>query len=246
MTVTVDLALPGTVLAIGAHPDDVEFGCGATLAKWSAAGAAVHLCICTDGSKGSWDGDADLMALVAAREQEQRDAAAKLGAADVHFLGYVDGELNSGLEARAAVSRVIRRVRPDVVLGHDPWRAYRLHPDHFHAGLITTEALVAARDPHFFPEQLSSADALRPHRAATLLLFEARRVNHVERIDGTLDDKVAALLEHRSQWRSTMGIDPPSAHEVERFAQTVRDAAQAAGIRAGVRAGEAFARLDDL
>jgi LmbE family N-acetylglucosaminyl deacetylase len=246
VTLTVDLARPRRVLAIGAHPDDVEFGCGATLAKWSTAGADVHVCICTDGSKGSWDGNADLETLVAAREQEQRDAAAKLGASEVHFLRFVDGELDSGLEARAAVSRVIRRVQPDVVLGHDPWRAYRLHPDHLQAGLLTIEAIVAARDPLFFPEQLSPADGLRPHRPATLLLFEAEHVNHVERVDSTLDDKVAALLAHRSQWRSTMGIDPPSADQVEQFARSIRDAAQAAGIRAGVRAGEAFGRLDQL
>jgi LmbE family N-acetylglucosaminyl deacetylase len=246
VTVTVDIAQPRRVLAIGAHPDDVEFGCGATLAKWSAGGAEVHLCICTDGSKGTWDDAADLPALVAAREQEQRDAAGKLGAGEVHFLGYVDGELDSGLRARAALAHVIRRVRPEVVLGHDPWRAYRLHPDHFEAGLLTIGAIVGARDPHFFPEQLSSTEGLRPHRPATLLLFEARRANHVERVDSSLDDKIAALLAHRSQWRSTMGIDPPSADQVEAFARSVRDSAEAAGIRAGVRAGEAFARLDRL
>ena len=86
MTVSIDLATPARVLAIGAHPDDIEFGCGATLAKWAQAGAAVHLCVLTDGSKGTWDGDADLAALVTRRAQEQRDAAAALGAADVAML----------------------------------------------------------------------------------------------------------------------------------------------------------------
>ena len=100
MTVSVDLPVPERALAIGAHADDIEFGCGATLAKWAAAGAHVTMCICTDGSKGTWDGDADLGALIAARQEEQRSAAAILGASDVVFLRYVDGELDSGLEPR--------------------------------------------------------------------------------------------------------------------------------------------------
>jgi LmbE family N-acetylglucosaminyl deacetylase len=73
--VTVDQPTPTSALAIGAHPDDIEFGCGATLAKWAAAGCRVHHLVLTDGSKGSWDPDADLGVLVAAREAECRSAA---------------------------------------------------------------------------------------------------------------------------------------------------------------------------
>src|SRR2546423_1806284 len=146
MTVTVDLPVPQRALAVGAHPDDIEFGCGATLAKWADAGAHVTLCVCTDGAKGTWDRDADIAALVARRETEQRDAGAVLGADDVELLRFVDGELVDDMTARAAVCRVIRRTRPDVVLGHDPWRPYRLHPDHREAGLLTIAPIVAARD----------------------------------------------------------------------------------------------------
>src|SRR5215469_2080223 len=117
--ITVDLPTPTRVLAIGAHPVDIEFGCAATLAKWADAGALVTLCICTDGAKGTWDADADTSALVARRQDEQRAAAAVIGAAGVEFLGYVDGELDHGIEARGAVCAVIRQVRPDIVLGHD-------------------------------------------------------------------------------------------------------------------------------
>ena len=77
---TVDLPTPARALAIGAHPDDVEFGCGATLAKWAAAGCEVHHLVCTDGSKGSWDPAQDLAELVAQRREEQREAAKALGA----------------------------------------------------------------------------------------------------------------------------------------------------------------------
>jgi LmbE family N-acetylglucosaminyl deacetylase len=241
MTITVDLPVPVRALAIGAHPDDIEFGCGATLAKWSTAGAEVHLCICTDGSKGTWDPRADLAKLIAQREDEQRDAAAALGAQGVELLGFVDGELEAGLAARAAVCRVIRLTKPDVVLAHDPWRPYRVHPDHHAAGLLAVEGIVAARDPHFFPEQ-----GLAPHRPRSLLCFEAAAPDHVENVHGFVDRKVDALLAHRSQWLSTMGIDGDAQSQLDAFAAQQHAEARAHGIRAGLRAAEAFARLTDL
>jgi LmbE family N-acetylglucosaminyl deacetylase len=241
MTIAVDLPIPRRALAIGAHADDVEFGCGATLAKWAAAGTHVTICVCTDGSKGTWDGDADLAALIAKREDEQRDAAAILGAVDVVFLRYVDGELDSGLAPRGAVCRVIRQTRPDVVLGHDPWQSYRIHPDHYHAGLLVTSGIVAARDPLFFPEQ-----GVAPHRPETLLCFEPGKVDHVENVAGYVDRKIDALLAHRSQWRSTMAIDERPDDERAVFAAKLRAEARADGLRAGLRAAESFARIDDL
>ena len=115
MTVDVDLPTPARALAVGAHPDDVEFGCGATLAKWAAAGCEVHHLVCTDGSKGTWDAGQDLAALVAQRQEEQRAAAVALGArGEVVFLGWPDGELASGLRQRWQVAYWIRRLRPEV------------------------------------------------------------------------------------------------------------------------------------
>ncbi|HTK15969.1 MAG TPA: PIG-L deacetylase family protein [Acidimicrobiia bacterium] len=241
MTIRFDLPVPRRVLAIGAHSDDIEFGCAATLAKWSDAGAEVHLLVCTDGSKGTWDPRADLTALVARREDEQRDAAKILGAIDVRFLRRIDGELVNDLATRAEVCAAIREVKPDVVLGHDPWQAYRLHPDHLEAGRLAVDGIVAARDPHFFTDQ-----DLAPHRPQTLLLFEAARVEHLERVEGYLDRKVASLLAHRSQWRSTMGIDAAPDTEQAAFVAGVHEAAQTAGLRGGFRAAEAYARIDGL
>jgi LmbE family N-acetylglucosaminyl deacetylase len=238
---SVDLPVPRRALAIGAHSDDIEFGCGATLAKWADAGAEIHLCVCTDGSKGTWDPKADLAALVSMREDEQRDASKILGATDVRFLRRVDGDLVNDVATRAEVCAAIREVAPDVVLGHDPWQPYRLHPDHREAGLLVVEGIVAARDPHFFPDQ-----QLAPHRPQTLLLFEPGRVSHVERVDAHVHRKVDALLAHRSQWRSTMGIDTDPDAQRAAFETRVRDRAQAHGLRAGLRAAEAFARIDDL
>ncbi|MGI8796086.1 MAG: PIG-L deacetylase family protein [Acidimicrobiia bacterium] len=241
---SVDLPAPGTALAIGAHADDTEFGCGATLAKWSAAGASVHFLVLTDGSKGSWDPDADQAALVAERRREQEKAAAVLGIAEVLFLDLVDGELENGRAERARVCEVIRTVRPDVVLGHDPWARYRLHPDHRAAGFLVTDGIVAARDPHFFPDQ-----AVGPHRPERLLLFEAEVPDHYEGVDAFLDAKVDALLCHRSQWRNTMEIDPdtPDADaQREAFAARVRADAAAAGAPAGLARAESFKLLTDL
>jgi LmbE family N-acetylglucosaminyl deacetylase len=232
------------VLAIGAHSDDVEFGCGATLAKWASQGAEVHLLVLTDGSKGTWDPDADLAALVATRRREQEDAAAVLGLARIEFLGFPDGELESGLAERARVCEAIRRTRPDVVLGHDPWKRYRIHPDHRHAGWLLLDGVVAARDRHFFPDQ-----GLAPHRPGRLLLFEAEEVDHLERVERHLDTKIRALLCHRSQWPSTMRIDagaPDGDAQLEGFVGRVRAEAAAVGRAAEEGPAEGFKLLDKV
>jgi LmbE family N-acetylglucosaminyl deacetylase len=239
--VTVDLPVPGRALAIGAHPDDIDFGCGATLAKWAASGCEVFELVLTDGSKGSWDPHADRQALVRRRQQEQRAAAARLGGSEVRFLGWVDGELGSGLPERAEVCRVIRDVRPDVVLGHDPWKRYRLHPDHRHAGHLAVEGIVAARDPHFFPDQ-----GLAPHRPSHLLLWEADLVDHLEEVGEWLDIKLEALLCHASQFQSTMSITDDEGGQRAAFSARVRERAATAGGLAELSAAEAFKRIDRL
>jgi LmbE family N-acetylglucosaminyl deacetylase len=250
--VTVDLPVPRVALAVAAHPDDVEFGCGATLAKWAAGGCQIHHLILTDGSKGTWAADDDVATLVDRRREEQREAAAVLagraGGGEVHFLDWPDGELESGRVQRHQVCQVIREVRPEVVLGHDPWRRYRLHPDHRNAGWLLTDGVVAGRDPKFFPEL-----AAPPHRPTAMLLWEADEPNHVENADGMLDIKVTALLAHRSQYRSTMGIehtDPSDAgssfDEFGTFRTTIEDQLAAHGRLAGLAAGEAFRLLPDL
>jgi LmbE family N-acetylglucosaminyl deacetylase len=242
---TVDLVTPAVAMAIGAHPDDVEFGCGGTLAKWAAGGCRIHHVVCTDGSKGSWDPDADRATLVAARQEEQREAARRLGGAgEVTFLGWPDGELESGLRQRWEIAFWIRRVRPDVVLGHDPWKRYRLHPDHRNAGFLATDGIVAARDPHFFPEQGEP-----PHRPGVLLLWEAEEPDHLENIAGFEEQKLDALLAHRSQFRSTMRItaSPSSGtDELDAFADRLRRRHADMGAAADLAAAEAFRAMRDL
>ena len=244
---TRDLPVPGVALAVGAHPDDIEFGAGATLAKWAAAGCAIHHLVLTDGAKGTWDPEQDPALLVATRQAEQREAARRLGGGEVGFLGFPDGELRNGVREQWEVCRWIRLTRPDVVLGHDPWRRYRLHPDHRHAGFILTDALVAARDPLFFTDQ-----DLAPHRPAELLLWEADVANHVEDATGFGPAKLTALLAHRSQYPSTMGIEAsvdgtdPVGPDVEAFAGRVDAQLADHGHLGALARGEAFHRLVEL
>ena len=239
--------LPRRALAVGAHPDDIELQAGATLAKWAAAGCEVSLLICTDGSKGTWDPEADLVALAATRAREAVDAARALGATgEILLLGRVDGELENDRATRSEVAAHIRRLRPDVLLGHDPWQRYRLHPDHRAAGYVVCDALVAARDPHFFPEH-----GLAHHRPDALLLFEADEPDHAEAVDDAhVAAKLAALEQHRSQFRSTMFIaDDPNAVEgvdldqLERFRAEVHDTAADVGRWAGVARAERYRYL---
>ena len=238
-----NLPTPTSALSVSAHPDDTEFGCGATLARWAAEGCVVHLVVCTDGSKGSWDPNTDVAQLVVRRQAEQREAARRLGATgEVVFLGYTDGELEAHLRARALLASWIRRLRPAVVLGHDPWKRYRIHPDHRQAGLLTTEAIVAARDPHFFPEQ-----NLPAHRPGHLLLFEADAPDHYEDAGGWARAKIAALEAHESQFESTMGItEGDDGTQSEAFRRRIHRELAEDGESAGVAAAEAFKLLSDL
>jgi LmbE family N-acetylglucosaminyl deacetylase len=237
-----DLPTPSSALAIGAHPDDVEFGCGGLLAKWAADGCVVHHLLCTDGSKGTWDPNVDVAALAARRQVEQREAARRLAgdrAGEVRFLGYIDGELDSGLDARGQVALVIRELRPSVLLGHDPWKRYRLHPDHRHAGLLACEGIVAARDPHFFKEH-----PVPHHRPDALLLWEADEPDHAEDVSAVVDVKLDALEAHVSQFESTMKAVDNS--ELEGFRQRIRARLAELGAPHDMAAAEVFKLIEHL
>jgi LmbE family N-acetylglucosaminyl deacetylase len=238
--VRLGIPAPASALAIAAHPDDVEFGCGGTLARWAAEGCVVHHLVLTDGSKGTWDVDADTAALIATRQVEQRAAAAALGATgEVRFLGRTDGELEADVATRLDVATVIRELQPEVVLGHDPWRRYRLHPDHRAAGWLACDGVVAAREPHV---RIAGLPAWRP---SALLLWEADEPDLLVDVSACVEAKLTALLAHTSQLRSTMAVDDPTdVAAVARFRRRVLDRLAEWGRQAGVAAAEAFKRLD--
>ena len=205
-------------LALGAHPDDVELQAGGTLATWARQGVRVELACFTAGEKGSHDPKADPAEVAALRRREAAAAAAALGAApQVHFLGAVDGELEATIALRLAVARLLRTVRPDVVLGHDPWRRWLLHPDHRAAGLLTVDGVVAARDPLY---ALPAGEQLPAHRPHTILLFGTDAPDEVVEVTAAMDAKLAAIAAHGSQvgdqedlrrrvrtWNAAIGFD---------------------------------------
>ncbi len=239
--ITSDLPVPGRALAIGAHPDDAEFGAGGTLAKWAAAGAEATILVLTDGSKGSWDPSLSPSDLVRMRMNEQTRAAEALGVDSALNLSYIDGELEYTMELRAEVCLWIRRLRPDVVLTHDPWRRYMLHPDHRATGWAAIDGVVAARDHLFFPEQL--VGDLTHHRPEAILLWAADEPDHHEDVAGFVDRKVAALLSHSSQATTTMDGAGDSVEATEAFRLEIDDRARVTGAEAGLSRAEAFKRI---
>jgi len=201
----------------------------------------VHHLVLTDGSKGTWNPDANLLALVASREIEQRAAARALGATgEVVFLHRVDGELLADRDACSEVALWIRRLRPAIVLGHDPWKRYRLHPDHRAAGFVTCDAVVAARDPHFFRDH-----GIAHHRPQALLLWEADEPDHAETADEpAVTAKLTALEAHESQFESTMNAVDPA--QLEEFRARVRSRLAEHGALVRAPAAEVFKLISDL
>ncbi len=217
-------------LAIGAHPDDVEVGCGGTLAGLARAGWHCTIIIVTNGNKGSHDPARSPHLLAATREEEQRAAAARLGVQQVLFLRYNDGELAYTPALRMEMALYIRHLQPQRVFTHDPWRMYMLHPDHRAVGFAVLDGIVSARDHLYLPgfTQLGIG-AWRPD---TLDLWMAEQPNHTEDISDTLETKFAALDAHASQMQAG-----------REWVQRMRQRALEAGQAAGYPAGEAFRRI---
>jgi LmbE family N-acetylglucosaminyl deacetylase len=232
------LATPQSALAIGAHPDDIEFGAAGTLARWARGGCRVTMLIVTDGSKGTWDADLDPADLVTMRQAEQQDAAEILGASEVRYLGAVDGELEYTVELRKEMCRQIRELQPEVVLSHDPWKRYQLHPDHRATGWAVMDGVISARDHLFYPDQ-----GLDSHRPAAVLLWSADEPDHWEEITTTFPAKIAALLCHSSQGTTTMGGAEQDEDNRNEFVERMRVWAARQGKVVGLDAAEAFKRI---
>jgi len=157
MTAELVAEVPTVALAVYAHPDDADVGCGGTLARWAREGCAAHLLVCTDGGRGTSDPAVDPADLAKLRAEELAEAAELIGLASCQVLGATDGELDDRADFRAELVGWIRRLRPDVALGHDPTAVffgqdYFNHRDHRVAGWTLLDALSpAAALPHYFP-----------------------------------------------------------------------------------------------
>lgn len=181
-----------------AHPDDAEFSSAGTIARLTEQGKKVVIVQVTSGDKGTPNSEIPGHELASGREIEEQRAADVLGVDEVVFLRCTDGELMPDLALREKIVRQIRRLKPDVIVSHDPYRAYALHPDHRACGFAAIDAVYpTARDPHYFPEHL--ADGLEPHKTAEIWFFNAEHPDLVVDITGTFDRKIESLKEHASQ-----------------------------------------------
>ena len=191
-----------SALVLTAHPDDAEYMCGGTVAKWAAGGCEVHYVVITDGSAGSNEPGAARAEVATIREREQRAAAAVLGVRSVAFLGEIDGMLEVTLDTRRKVCREVRRIRPEVLVAPDPSRlwsgdGYINHWDHKQAGLLALTAVMPdAPTRPMFPELLD--EGLEPFEVPNLYLASNEPDVYVD-ITATMDVKLAALAAHVSQ-----------------------------------------------
>jgi LmbE family N-acetylglucosaminyl deacetylase len=229
---------PARALAVYAHPDDPEISAGGTLAKWAEAGTEVWVLVTTRGDKGTQDPHADTDALAALRIEETAQAAALLGFAGTRHLGHPDGEIVDDLELRESIVRIIREVRPEVVLCPDPTAVffgdgYYNHRDHRVTGWAALDAVApAAGNPHYFPEHL--AEGLAVHHVRAVYLSGTLEPNCWVDISDTLERKIDALFCHASQLPDEAG---------EWFRDFLRERAEDAGAAANVKLAEPFRKL---
>jgi LmbE family N-acetylglucosaminyl deacetylase len=229
------------VLVVTAHPDDPEFAFGASVARLAGDGAEVNYVICTDGCQGGEDPSVPDAELTATRYAEQRAAAEVLGVRDVVFLGFRDGSLAPDLELRKAITREIRRFRPDLVLTHTPARVLGIgigasHPDHVAVGEATLSAVYPdARNPRAFRELLE--EGLDAHKVREVWLPGFEAADHYVDATNLIEKKIEAIRCHRSQFEKP-GMEPDAADK------WIRERMKQVGERAGFEYAEGFRKLE--
>jgi len=226
---------PQRVLVVTPHPDNAEFWCGGTLAKWIQQGAAVHFVLCTDGGKGTSDRSISAQELGARREQEQRDSARVLGVKEVVELHHPDGELEDTSEFRREIVRQIRRVQPDIVLCPEPYRKnLAWHRDHRVTGQVTLDAVFPCARDHLYFMELWHEEGLEPHKTGTVMFWGAEQTDTCVDIAQVMDIKVEAVMAHGSQMAGR------TVAEVEEF---IKERAKEAGAEQGYDYAEAFRKV---
>ncbi len=229
-----------TILSIAAHPDDLDFGCAGTTARWTAEGHRVVYCLVTDGQAGGFDNTITRDEMARIRREEQTAAAKVVGVDELHFLGFPDGAVEANLELRKAISRVIRHVRPDRVVTQSPERnydrIYASHPDHLAAGEATLCAVYPDARNEFAHTSLLSDEGLAPHAVPEVWLIGGPAATEFVDITDTFDAKIDALLCHASQMQDPTGLP-------DRLRGWNEAQATAGGLPAG-RLAESFRRIE--
>ena len=187
-----------TYMWVVAHPDDAEFSSAGTIARLTREGKRVVIIQVTSGDRGTTDRSHPPETLARLRESEEQEAARRLGVSEVIFLREPDGHVMPTVELREKIVRMIRTYRPDVIVTHDPFRPYALHPDHRAVGQVTHDAVYPlARDHLYFPEHLEAG--LEPHKTAEIWYFGSDSPDVFVDITDTFDAKIHALKAHVSQ-----------------------------------------------
>jgi LmbE family N-acetylglucosaminyl deacetylase len=211
------------VLVIAAHPDDADISGGGTIARWAREGPQIHYALCTSGNRGSSDPEMTPERLGEIREAEQRAAAEILGIAGLTFLRHEDCELEETLAFRRDLSGLIQALRPDVLMTHDPWARYRIHPDHRAVGFTALAAIVTAGNQML-------REGPPPHTVGQVYLFQTDNADFWVDITDTFELKLQAIREHRSQ----------TAHSGEAMMKRLREWADTAGNEVGVPLAKGF------
>jgi len=197
--------IPESAMVIVAHPDDIEFTCAGTLARWARAGTRVSYVLCTSGDVGIDEAGMTRARATEIREAEQSEAARIAGACEVVYLREPDGLLQPTLDLRKKLVREIRRFRPEVVMCGDPtsiWAGsdYINHPDHRAAAMAALEAAFpAAGQPNLF-EDLAE-QGIRAHKPRKVYVTVWDGADLYVNIDDTIETKIEALRAHKSQMR---------------------------------------------
>jgi LmbE family N-acetylglucosaminyl deacetylase len=221
------------VLVVTPHPDDAEGGAGGTIARWAQQGRKVVLVVCTNGDKGTSDRNVNPEDLVKIRTEEQRQAAAVLGIAEVVSLRFPDQGLEDCSEFREKLVRQIRTHRPETVVTIDPYRRYLRHRDHAICGRVTLDAIFPyARDHLAYPEHLQ--EGLEPHKVREIYLWGCEEPDAFLNITETFTTKMDALYCHASQMKRS---------RAEREANTRAYYAEI-GKKIGVPLAEPFKRIE--
>jgi LmbE family N-acetylglucosaminyl deacetylase len=221
---------PRSALAIYAHPDDADVAAGGVLAQWASDGTEVHLVVICDGAKGSHSPHSEASVIRETRREELQHAADLLGARSVVALDRPDGSVTNSEELRQTLVGLVRRFKPDVVVGPDPTATffggvYVNHRDHRETGWALLDAVApAAAMPLYFP------DEGEPHQVNVLLLSGTHEPDVVVDVSRTIDTKVKAVLAHASQLAGDAGA----------IRDVVFERAEQAGREVGVAFGEAF------
>ena len=235
-----------TAMVIVAHPDDAEFAVAGSVATWVRDGWDVYYVICTDATGGGPD-DATDVSLSAkriisdTRKSEQRAAGEVLGLKDVFFLDYPDGQLQPSLELRRDLVRLLRTYRPSRVFCQSPERTWtptltlgRYHSDHLAAGQAALAAIYPmSQNPWDFPDLFE--EGLLPHKISEVYIAGAPNINHYVDITNVMEQKIAALLCHASQFIGRI-------EEVEKM---VRKRSAEIGTKYGVAFAEEFHRTEN-